>query len=791
MLRVIGLVLLIFALARPRYENSKSNSFSEGIDIVLCIDLSTSMLAEDFQPKNRIEAAKMVAASFIDNRVSDRIGLVVFQAKAFTQCPITTDYNLLKSLLGQLRAGQIEEDGTAIGTAIATATNRLRDSKAKSRVIILLTDGQNNAGEVEPITAAHLASALGIKIYTVGAGSRGYANYPFDDPIFGRRYMKVKVDVDDESLTKIASITGGKYFRATDLGSLEETYKEIDQLEKTKVETEVFKEIRAFGAERVVEKLTASLGREKIVMKSVLFVLAFVLLGISMINPQIGTRLKEVKRKGIELVIALDISNSMLATDVSPSRLQRAKYELSDMVDALGGDLVGLVVFAGTAFQQSPMTSDHSALKLFLEIASPDLIQTQGTNFSAALETAMNTLEQGEGGKAKDEKSSHVIVIVSDGENNEEGVAESIKKVKEKGIKVFTVGIGSEQGAPIPLMNREGEIVDYKREESGAIVTTKFNENTLVEIARKADGEFYRVSTGGSNFDQIIEKFKTLDQTEYETKQLVDYDDKFQFFLLSAILLLIVEFLIGEKKVQSKAFAQYFDVEKGNEHFQAGQLDKAKEYYDKVESENEDIQDKKEAVFNNGNVFFQKKEFDKAKENFSKLASQNELSSEDRADAYYNLANTAYEKSNLAKEHSEKQKALKESLDYLKESMKLNSTDNDAKQNYEFIKRQLQQLNMEQQKNNQNKDKDKKEKQEDKKKEQEQSKDDQSDKNKDGKKDGENKKNEQQNQEEKNSQPQNQKEFSKQQAERLLDAIKQDEKNMLKKYQQRQAKTKN
>jgi len=243
-LRMLALICLILAFARPRLENQHQKVFADGIDIVLAIDLSGSMLAEDFEPQNRINAAKTVAKDFIDKRVSDRIGLVVFSGKSFTQCPLTLDYNLLRRLIDELEAGNIEEEGTAIGTAIATSTNRLRDSNAKSKVIVLLTDGQNNAGEIEPVTAAELAAALGIKIYTVGAGTRGYARYPIQDRLFGKRYVQIKVDVDDSTLTKIADITKGKYFRATDLESLKETYSEIDELEKTKVEVEVYSEFQ-------------------------------------------------------------------------------------------------------------------------------------------------------------------------------------------------------------------------------------------------------------------------------------------------------------------------------------------------------------------------------------------------------------------------------------------------------------------------------------------------------------------------------------------------------------------
>jgi len=238
-LEMIGLVLFSLAAARPRAGSEREKTYTKGIDIVMVMDISGSMRAEDFKPKNRLEAAKVVAADFIEGRSNDRIGLVVFAAKAFTQCPLTLDYGVLLDFLKGIEIGQIE-DGTAIGTAIATGLNRLRDSKAKSKVMILLTDGINNRGEVDPITAAQAAKALGIKIYTIGMGRRGYALYPVDDPIFGRRHVRMPVEIDEKSLRQIAEITGAQYFRATDTQSLRKIYAEIDKLEKTKIEVQRF-----------------------------------------------------------------------------------------------------------------------------------------------------------------------------------------------------------------------------------------------------------------------------------------------------------------------------------------------------------------------------------------------------------------------------------------------------------------------------------------------------------------------------------------------------------------------
>lgn len=230
----LGLILAIIALARPQLENVTVERNAEGIDIVLSLDISTSMRAEDLKP-NRLEAARNVATDFVSKRISDRIGLVAFARQSYTACPPTLDYNLLSNVIGEIQMGQIQ-DGTAIGMGIATAVNRLKDSNAASKVIILLTDGMNNAGEIDPVTAAELAQNYQIRIYTIGVGSRGTAPYPVVDPIFGKRYQSVSVDIDEEMLTQIAEMTGGTYFRATDTESLQSIYNQIDELERTEIE---------------------------------------------------------------------------------------------------------------------------------------------------------------------------------------------------------------------------------------------------------------------------------------------------------------------------------------------------------------------------------------------------------------------------------------------------------------------------------------------------------------------------------------------------------------------------
>lgn len=237
-LELVALGLTIVILSRPQSGVREREVITEGIDIILALDVSGSMKAEDFKP-NRLVVAKEVAKEFVRGRRGDRIGLVVFAADSFTQCPLTLDYGVLTDLIDQVDFG-IVADGTAIGSGIANAANRLRDSKAKSKVVILLTDGVNNAGRIDPLTAARLAAALGIRIYAVGQGVEGEAPYPVDDPVFGRRTMMVRSTIDEETLKAIAKATGGEFFRAKDSGTLAAIFDQIDEMETTRMESREF-----------------------------------------------------------------------------------------------------------------------------------------------------------------------------------------------------------------------------------------------------------------------------------------------------------------------------------------------------------------------------------------------------------------------------------------------------------------------------------------------------------------------------------------------------------------------
>jgi Ca-activated chloride channel family protein len=241
-LRMLALGILIVALARPQSTDRWEDVTTEGIDIVVALDISPSMLARDFNP-NRLEAAKDVAVQFIAGRDNDRMGLVVFSGESFTQCPLTTDHAVLMNLFKDVETGMIE-DGTAIGMGLANAVNRLKDSEAESKVIILLTDGENNMGAIDPITAAELAQTFGIRVYTIGVGTRGKAEFPVGYDRFGRLVFDyMEVNIDEETLTQIASIADGEYFRATNKNALVEVYEEIDKLEKSKIDVKQHKRV--------------------------------------------------------------------------------------------------------------------------------------------------------------------------------------------------------------------------------------------------------------------------------------------------------------------------------------------------------------------------------------------------------------------------------------------------------------------------------------------------------------------------------------------------------------------
>jgi Ca-activated chloride channel family protein len=234
-LRGLSLAFIIISLARPQLGKKTEEIHTYGVDIILCIDTSGSMRAEDFKPKNRLNVAKEVSIEFVKGRPNDKIGIVVFAGISFTQCPLTLDHGAVIDFIKSIEVGMTQTENTAIGTAIVTCLNRLKESKAKSKIIILVTDGRNNSGEIDPITAAKTAADMNVKIYTIGVGGKGPAPYPFEHPIFGKQYGFIEEDLDEDSLMKIAELTNGKYFRATTPKALSEVYAQIDKLEKSEI----------------------------------------------------------------------------------------------------------------------------------------------------------------------------------------------------------------------------------------------------------------------------------------------------------------------------------------------------------------------------------------------------------------------------------------------------------------------------------------------------------------------------------------------------------------------------
>lgn len=272
-LRLLALSMLIVVIARPQTTDNWQNTEIEGIDIMMAVDISTSMLAQDLKP-DRIEAAKEVAAEFINGRPNDNIGLTVFAGESFTQCPLTIDHAVLLNLFRDIDCNMVRRglvsDGTAIGMGIANAVSRLKDSKAKSKVVILLTDGTNNRGDISPLTAAEIAKSFGVRVYTIGVGTNGTAPYPVETPM-GIQYINQPVDIDESMLTQIASISGGNYFRATDNDKLHQVYEEIDKLEKTKLNVKEFskreEEYQMFGLIALVSILLEILLRNSVLKR--------------------------------------------------------------------------------------------------------------------------------------------------------------------------------------------------------------------------------------------------------------------------------------------------------------------------------------------------------------------------------------------------------------------------------------------------------------------------------------------------------------------------------------------
>jgi len=306
---------------------------------------------------------------------------------------------------------------------------------------------------------------------------------------------------------------------------------------------------RRFGDESVISGLMPNVSKGKPVFKFTLIIIAYIFLVIGIADPQVGSKLEKVKREGIDLMLVLDVSNSMLAEDIKPNRLERSKMAISNLIDKLEGDRLGIIIFAGNAYKQLPLTTDYSAAKLFLSAVDTKIVPTQGTAIGEAIEMAIESFDDQEHNKA--------IVIITDGENHEDDAVGAATQASEQGIKIFTIGMGLPEGAPIPMYNNYGTQTGFKKDRQGQTVITKLNEDMLRQIAAAGDGAYARANNASTGLRKIFDEISGIEKKEIETKQFTNYEDRFQIYLAIALIFLIVEMLIATRKSR---WAQRFNI---------------------------------------------------------------------------------------------------------------------------------------------------------------------------------------------------------------------------------------
>lgn len=525
-----------------------------------------------------------------------------------------------------------------------------------------------------------------------------------------------------------------------------------------------------------------SAGKSGVKYVFLLLGLGFLLLALA--DPQVGTRLEEVKREGIDLFVALDVSLSMKAEDIRPNRLEKAKRDVSNLLGKLQGDRVGLIVFAGDAFVQFPLTSDYSAADLFISAVDVDAVPTPGTRIASAIELALKSFPT-------DVPTQKAIIVVTDGENNEGDVMAVVEEANSRGVKVYTVGMGSAEGGPIPIYNAESRRVDYKRDRNGSIVLTKLDESTLQQAAAAAGGSYRRATSGGNEIDDLFDEISALEKTEFESKQVTGYESMYQYPLALAIMFLLIELTLSERRgtilrllkrllpvtavfallvlISAGAEAQTHRslVNKGNESYEEGRFADAEAEYKKALQTNPISPS---ATFNVGDAYYKQERFDEASRSFQTFAATNK-NPESSSKAMYNIGNTLY-----------KQNKFQESVDAYKQSLRLNPNDDEARYNLELAKEKLKQQQQQQQqqdKNQQNKDQEKNQDQQQQQQNQEQKQDQQ-----------QQQQNQQQNQQQQQQQPQPQiaekNKMPKDQADRILEALRNSEKEIQKQLRKRE-----
>ncbi len=306
---------------------------------------------------------------------------------------------------------------------------------------------------------------------------------------------------------------------------------------------------KRFGDENVIKSLMPDASGSKLGLKFFLIILAYIFLVVGIADPQIGSKLEKVKREGIDIYLALDVSNSMLAEDIKPNRLERAKMAISNLIDKLEGDRIGIIIFAGRAYKQLPLTTDYSAARLFLSVVDTKIVPTQGTAIGAAINMATESFDNSQHNKA--------IIVITDGENHEDNAVDAAKAAAEKGIKVFTIGMGLPEGAPIPVYNNYGTRTGFKKDRQGKTVITKLDEDMLRQIAAAGNGSYARANNTTTGLKKIFDDISKIQKKEIETKQFTNYKHRFQIYLFITILLLILELLISNRK---SAWARKLDI---------------------------------------------------------------------------------------------------------------------------------------------------------------------------------------------------------------------------------------
>ena len=541
------------------------------------------------------------------------------------------------------------------------------------------------------------------------------------------------------------------------------------------------KQLRRFVGETLIPQLAPEASMAIRIIKQTLMSLAIACLILTVANPQVGTRLEEVKREGIDLFVVLDVSLSMKAEDIRPSRLEKAKLDVSDLLKKLSGDRVGMVVFAGDAFVQFPLTADYAAADLFISAIDVDAVPVPGTMIGSGIEVALKSF-------TKDVPTQKAIVVVSDGENTEGDVMGAVEDAKKAGVRVYCVGMGTLEGGPIPVLNQSGVRVDYKRDQQGSIVLTKLDETMLQQIAATTGGSYHRATNGGNEIDDIFKELASLEKVEFGTKQITGYETRYQYPLAFAILFLIIEVMLSERRTKlamwfkkllpaavvtmfliailsSIATAQTVrsQISDGNRAYNKGKYTDAEVDYKKALEKNPKS---KEAQFNLGNAYYKQQRFDESMREYGN-SGVSMKSPKERAATFYNAGNSLY-----------KSNKFQEAINAYKQSLRLNPNDEDTRYNLQMARAKLAQQQQQQkqqnkdQKQDQNKDQQKQNQQQDQQQNQKQ--------NQQQQKQEEAKQDQTRQQIQKNQMP-------KQEADRILDAMRNNEKEVQKNLRKREA----